>query len=65
MAKKETRFEKVYEQSSFTMSECIIRDKKTGVNYLLVNHGNGGGLTPLLNRDGSPVVSTITERYED
>ena len=65
MAKKNNRFERIYEQSSMTMSETIILDRKTGVNYLLVNSGYGGGLTPLLNRDGTPVVSTLTERYED
>ena len=37
----------------------ILVDKKTGVNYLFVASGYAGGLTPLLNRDGTPVVSAL------
>ncbi|MGN0527302.1 MAG: DUF6440 family protein [Acutalibacteraceae bacterium] len=35
----------------------VITDKKTGVNYLFVKSGYGGGLTPLLDADGKPVIS--------
>lgn len=35
----------------------IIFDKKTGVNYLFVTSGDAGGLTPLLDADGKPVVT--------
>ena len=34
-------------------------DKQTGVNYLFVASGYAGGLTPLLNRDGTPVVTPV------
>lgn len=35
-------------------------DKETGVNYLLFHaSGYAGGLTPLLNKDGSPVISSV------
>jgi len=37
----------------------IIVDKKTGVNYLYVGSGYGGGLTPLLDRDGKPIVTAV------
>ena len=37
----------------------VIVDKKTGVNYLWVKSGYAGGLTPLLDADGKPIV----ERY--
>ena len=57
MAKKEERFVKVYSEN--LGSECILVDKKTGVNYLFVQSGYAGGLTPLLDRDGKPIVSTL------
>ena len=31
-------------------------DKETGVNYLYHAAGYSGGLTPLLDRDGKPVI---------
>lgn len=37
----------------------IIVDTKTGVNYLFWQEGYAGGLTPLLNRDGTIVVDRI------
>ena len=36
-------------------------DRKTGVNYLFHKDGNAGGLTPLLDREGKPMVTTVTE----
>ena len=39
-------------------------DKETGVNYLFQANGYAGGLTPLLNRDGTPVITTVP-RSED
>ena len=35
-------------------------DKETGVNYIFHACGNAGGLTPLLDREGKPVISPIT-----
>jgi hypothetical protein len=35
----------------------IIIDKETGVNYLFVHRGYGGGLTPLLDPEGKPIVT--------
>ena len=57
MAKKEERFVKVYSEN--LGSEMILVDKVTGVNYLFVQSGYAGGLTPLLNRDGTPVISKL------
>ena len=34
-------------------------DTKTGVNYLCTQNGYSGGMTPLLNRDGTPVVTSV------
>ena len=66
MAKKEKRFHVVTDQKSdaFGIGTYVIVDKKTGVNYLFAQSGYSGGLTPLLNRDGTPVVTTVTQ-YED
>ncbi len=59
MAKKEKRFVKKYSQG---LSEIEIWvDKQTGVNYLYKSGGYGGGLTPLLDALGKPIVTPITE----
>ncbi len=57
MARKEERFIKVHSENMGC--EMIYVDKQTGVNYLFVSSGYAGGLTPLLNRDGKPIVSTL------
>lgn len=54
----EKRFEKVYSQGTLTTAEVYV-DKETGVNYLFMTSGYAGGLTPLLDRDGKPVISPI------
>lgn len=61
MAKKENdRFMKVYSQgSSLGALTQIWVDKQTGVNYLFQSYGYGGGLTPLLKADGTPVVTLV------
>lgn len=56
---KEKRFEKVYSQDLGSITVYV--DKETGVNYLWISGGYSGGLTPLLDRDGKPVVTPITE----
>ena len=57
MAKNE-RFEKVYSQGKLTVTQIWV-DKETGVNYLYHEDGYSGGLTPLLDREGKPVISAI------
>ena len=52
------RFEKVYTQSALTTTEIWV-DKETGVNYLFHADGNAGGLTPLLDKDGRPVITPV------
>lgn len=54
----EKRFEKVYSQGVIDVMEIWV-DKETGVNYLYHYSGYSGGLTPLLDRDGKPVISTV------
>ena len=63
MAKKEERFVQVYSENFG--SQVILVDKVTGVNYLFVQSGYVGGLTPLLNRDGTPVITAIPNKYDE
>ena len=58
MAKVEDRFEKVYSQGAMNIMEIWV-DRETGVNYVFHASGYAGGMTPLLDRDGKPVVSPI------
>ena len=56
--KKEKRFVKVSCDGAFGSNEIWV-DRETGVNYLYHAAGYGAGLTPLLGRDGKPVISPI------
>ena len=55
---KDQRFEKVYSQGTMTTMEIWV-DKETGVNYVFHASGDAGGMTPLLDRDGKPVISPV------
>ena len=57
--KDEKRFEKVYTQGLGTMQIWV--DRETGVQYLVASMGYGGGITPLLDRDGKPVITPVTK----
>ena len=57
MAKKEERFVKIHSEAMG--GRMILVDKVTGVNYLFVSVGYGGGLTPLLDREGKPIISAL------
>jgi len=35
----------------------ILVDQETGVNYLLIKSGYGLALTPLLDKDGKPIIT--------
>ena len=55
--KKNNRFEIVLEEKHDMMSSNrVLRDKETGVLYLYHAWGYGGGMTPLLDRDGKPLI---------
>ena len=56
---KDKRFIKTYSQGMGTTEIWV--DKETGVNYLYVNGGYGGGLSVLLDRDGKPVITSPNE----
>ncbi|WP_300775015.1 DUF6440 family protein [uncultured Acetatifactor sp.] len=59
MAKNE-RFEKVYSQGTMNVMEIWV-DRETGVNYVF-HAGYAGGMTPLLDREGKPVISPVVNR---
>lgn len=59
---KEKRFEILLEESIGAMKVVsILRDKQTGVQYLFTIAGSAGGLSPLLDKDGKPIVDECTE----
>ena len=56
---KQKRFEVLLNETpngGMMMATVIIRDTVTGVLYLQLVNGYGGGLTPLLDADGKPIV---------
>ena len=55
---KNQRFEKIYSQGTMSVTEIWV-DKETGIKYLYHASGYSGGLTPLLDREGKPVISSI------
>jgi len=61
MGKKDHRFVKTLTEAGWSGSTEIWVDRETGVNYLYHSSGHSGGLTPLLNRDGTPVITTVFE----
>ena len=67
MAKKEKRFIKVYSDGGGFSGPAtyILVDRETGVNYLYAAGSYGGGVTPLLNRDGTPVITPVPNDYDE
>ena len=59
---KKNRFKKTYSQGMGSMQIWVDRD--TGVNYLFRQDGYGGGLTVLLDKDGKPVITPITDEQD-
>lgn len=58
--RKNERFVKIYSQGALNVSEIWV-DTQTGVNYLYHVSGNSGGMTPLLDREGKPIISSSYE----
>ena len=57
---KNDRFERIYSQGTMNVTEIWV-DRETGVNYVFHFSGYAGGLTPLLDKDGKPVVTPIED----
>ena len=63
---KNDRFIKTYSQGGFLSNLMEIWvDKVTGVNYLYAATGQAAGLTVLLNRDGTPVVTAVPRKEDE
>lgn len=58
---KYNRFQVVQSQGSSLTSPSImvLQDTVTGVQYLFVSEGYGGGLCPLLDKDGKPLSRDV------
>ncbi len=56
---KHTRFEVVHTEGNSLGGagiQKILVDNETGVHYLYMQYGYGGGITPLLDAEGKPIV---------
>ena len=56
----EKRFKKLYSQGAVDNIEIWV-DTETGVNYMFKQSGYAGGLTPLLDVNGKPVITRDIE----
>ncbi|MBQ6475732.1 MAG: hypothetical protein IJJ34_05945 [Clostridia bacterium] len=62
MARNDDRFQVVFKEGFQLKDEGfrqIMVDTQTGVNYLVWKSGYAGGITPLLDPDGKPIVTKI------
>ncbi|RDY26255.1 xylan 1,4-beta-xylosidase [Romboutsia weinsteinii] len=59
MSKKndDDRFDVIYENVGWHHTNKIIVDKQTGVQYFYSGTSNGGGITPLLDKEGKVVIN--------
>lgn len=60
MANIDDRFEVIFKEGNHltgTGQKIILVDRETGVHYLWIQSGYAGGLTPLLDPEGKPIVS--------
>lgn len=53
---KNRRFE-ITETEGTAKGIYVIVDKETGVNYLATKFGVAGGVCPLIDRDGKPIIA--------
>ena len=63
--RQDDRFVRIYSKGAMSTNEIWV-DRETGVNYLFHSAGYAGGLTPLLDKDGKPIVTdayTLEHEY--
>ncbi len=58
--KMEERFEKIYTQGKLNIMEIWV-DKETGVQYVYHLAGYAGGMSPLLDVDGKPLLADLSK----
>ena len=62
MAKdKSKRFIVKEKQSGFALTNYVLMDRTTGVNYLYTAAGYSGGLTVLVDGMGNPIVTPVPQ----
>ncbi|EAE6661189.1 hypothetical protein BGM61_03620 [Listeria monocytogenes] len=54
------RFEKIYTQGKLNIMEIWV-DKETGVQYVYHLAGYAGGMSPLLDADGKPLLADLSK----
>ena len=64
MAKKEKRFVRTSVESTSFEESSVWVYRETGVNYLFRSSGYAGGMTPLLDREGKPIITTVLDEEE-
>ena len=52
------RFE-ITETAGSVKGFYVVVDRETGVNYLVAKFGTGGGICPLIDKDGKPIISEL------
>lgn len=63
---KGRRFEMIYKQKVGPASTArILVDMDTGVQYLETVSGYSGGLTPLLDRSGKPLLAPFAQMHPE
>lgn len=55
------RFEEILTENGVANGNRIIVDRETGIHYLFSWGGYAGGITPLLDKDGKPMVKPNNE----
>ncbi|MFD2681883.1 DUF6440 family protein [Bacillus seohaeanensis] len=56
------RLKVIYKEKIGALSGCkVLVDKETGVHYLFSWYGEAGGITPLLDKEGKPVINSDDE----
>lgn len=58
--KMDERFEKIYTQGKLNIMEIWV-DKETGVQYVYHLVGYAGGMSPLLDADGKPLLADLSK----
>lgn len=51
------RFE-ITETAGSVKGFYVVVDRETGVNYLVAKFGTGGGICPLIDKDGKPITAS-------
>lgn len=58
--KMDERFENIYTQGKLNIMEIWV-DKETGVQYVYHLAGYAGGMSPLLDVDGKPLLADLSK----